>query len=769
MRTRRGKRLAPWLVAVTGLLLVFLVANFRQVTGRATPIWDANLMFAPYYSLVADYARSGRLLLWNPWTNAGSPDFAEPQVGALSPVVVAIAAVTGGHLAGFRVYWLFMWFLSGFGILMLGRHLQAPAWGASVAAAGFLFSGFFVGNAEHTSWLYSFAWFPLMIWRLDEALRSGSWRACFEAGALWGLSGVAGYPGVTCANGIFALLWAVGRWMCPRPACEAGATSLEDGPEKTLTFASLSGTLRSMTVVLIVGILVMSPTYLGFLVEGRGFTDRADPLPRAEAVGSNALHPLALTTAFSPYLGSLPPWTLWPYTDISSASTYMGAVVLWLAVVSLLAQPPEQWRWWLLGVAMLATGLSLGSSLPLRGWLYDLVPPTRYFRHSSLFRAYTIFYFTTLALTATADLASATPTTIRRWRWRLMGPAAGLAIAAIVSFYVVRSMALDDSGPIRVFRGQALLWGIWLGILTVSIVVGWGVAGRRAMVLPVALVLLSALDALAAQRLPLTIEDRNPALIDAWRQLDDKHDASLDLASGGTYRAPAVEDPDLEWVSNKNLPVKSPVLRGYSPFANRFHEAWVKNRLLRSAAIGDSRFWFTREVGRVAPSDASFEAFARRSSSLQAIPLVIHARGAMMKIPRAGEPTPTDAADRAAIEALRPAERIQVSLTSYRPDELSFEVMAPSEGWLLVTDRWATGWRAEVDGRAVPVAPADFIFRAIPVRAGLNRVRFEYHPFGIPWLVVLSWGVLAIIAGWTATTACRRSLMATNLDESTIR
>jgi hypothetical protein len=59
MRIRRGKRLAPWLVAVAGLLLVFLVANFRQVTDRATPIWDANLVFAPYYSLVADYARNG--------------------------------------------------------------------------------------------------------------------------------------------------------------------------------------------------------------------------------------------------------------------------------------------------------------------------------------------------------------------------------------------------------------------------------------------------------------------------------------------------------------------------------------------------------------------------------------------------------------------------------------------------------------------------------------------------------------------------------------
>ena len=232
----------------------------------------------------------------------------------------------------------------------------------------------------------------------------------------------------------------------------------------------------------------------------------------------------------------------------------------------------------------------------------------------------------------------------------------------------------------------------------------------------------------------------------------------------GTYRAAAVEDPDGEWVSNKNLPEKTPVLRGYSPFANRFHKKWVKNAILRSAAIGDSRFWFAREVGRVVPSDASFEAFASRSRSLHAIPLLVHTPEAMRRMPRGGERTPTDATDRAAIETLPPAERIAVSVRSYRPEELVFEVTAPSEGWLLVTDRWATGWRAEVNGRAVPVVPADFIFRAIPVRPGLNRVRFEYRPFGIPWLVVLSWGVLATIAACTATATLGGQWWAADVD-----
>lgn len=742
------QRCFAWLCAVAGLLAVFLIANHRLVTGAAVPLWDADLAFAPYYGLVADYARAGRLLLWNPWTNAGSPDFAEPQIGALSPVVIIMGAVTGGHLAGFRVYWLLIWFMGGLGIVVLGRHLRAPVWGTSVVALGYLFSGFLVGHAEHTPWLYSVAWFPFLIWRLDVALLSRRWRPAFEAGALWGLSGIAGYPALTLSNGAFALLWAVGRLICSDPSHDPQPADADGRATKRVRLTSLATLVRSMMVMSIVGILVMSPTYVGFLVQGRGFTDRVEPLRREEAIGSNALHPLALATAFSPYLASLPPRTLWEYTDISSVNVYMGAVVLWLATVSLLTGPRTAWRWWLVGVAILAIGLSLGRTLPLRGWLYDLVPATRYFRHPAMFRGYAIFYFAVLALLAAGDLTSKRGTGSRVWRWCVALSGAVLALIAITSFYAVLFRAIEDE-PERRLRGQAHLLVVWLGVLGAGMAAGWLGPERRATILPVALVLLAAADGIAAQRLPRTVESRDPARVEAWRQLDARHDESLDLTERGANRVAAVEDPDAEWVSNKNLPLKVAVLRGYGPFESRFHRRWFRERVLRDAATGESRFWFARTVVQVAPSDGAFTAFARRAAGTGAPPLVIHAPLAMSSIPKPGERTPTEATDRAAILALPPADRIPISLRRYRPDELAFDVNAPADGWLLVTDRWAQGWRAMVNGQAVTIMPADFIFRAVPVRSGLNSVHFSYHPSGIPWLVVLSWSILAGIAGWS--------------------
>lgn len=753
MTRRSATPIRPWVLTGVGMLVVFLAANWRQLTNQATPIWDANSFFAPYYTLLADYTRAGKLLLWNPWTNGGAPDFADPQIGALSPIVLAIAAATGGTLSGFRVYWFLMWFVSGLGILVLGRHLHAPAWGAGVAATGFLFSGFLVGHAEHTSWLYSFAWLPLIIWRLDVALQSRRRRPCFEAGALWGLSGIAGYPGLTCANGIFALLWAVGRWVgspsAPGTGRERSAERVPDTPPVPVTRVP-----GAMAILFVVGVSVLSPTYVGFLVEGRGYSDRVNALSRDNAVESNALHPLALTTIFSPYLGSLPARALWPYTDPSSTSLYMGAAVLWLAAVAVAGRPRDRWRWWLVAVALLAVGLALGHSLPLRGWLYDLVPPTRYFRHPSLFRGYAIFYLTVLALLATSDLATPPVRAVPRWRRTIL--AALLAAAAVASFYFVQHRAGDDS-PVRVFRGQALLWGTWLGVVAIAAVADRARARKWVETVPWLLVFLALVDALAAQRLPTTLENRDPLSVEAWRRLDAHHDARLDLTSRGTYRAAAVGDIGARRASDSNLIEKTPVLRGYSGFSNRFHEAWVTHPLLIAVATGDSRFWFAREVARVAPSDASFEAFVERSRALHAVPLLIHPRRAMSTIPRAGELAASDRADRVSIEGLPQAERIPVSISRYRPDQLSFEVVAPADGWLLVTDRWAAGWRVEVDGRAVPVEPADFIFRAVALRAGPNHVDFTYHPAAIPWLLVLSWGMLAAVACWTAVGVRRRS------------
>jgi uncharacterized membrane protein YfhO len=98
-----------------------------------------------------------------------------------------------------------------------------------------------------------------------------------------------------------------------------------------------------------------------------------------------------------------------------------------------------------------------------------------------------------------------------------------------------------------------------------------------------------------------------------------------------------------------------------------------------------------------------------------------------------------------------------VRLERYAPDELAFAVEAPSDGWLLVTDRWARGWTAEVNGRPSTVYGGAFLFRAVEVRAGGNHIRMVYDPYGVRPLVVASWGTLLVVAAWSFASAWRRA------------
>lgn len=83
------------------------------------------------------------------------------------------------------------------------------------------------------------------------------------------------------------------------------------------------------------------------------------------------------------------------------------------------------------------------------------------------------------------------------------------------------------------------------------------------------------------------------------------------------------------------------------------------------------------------------------------------------------------------------------------PEHVELDVEVASSGWLVLADRFAPGWTAEVDERATPVLCADHTFRAVRVEAGAKRVVFRYEPaswrdglllFGVGLLLLAAYG-----------------------------
>ena len=754
-----------WLLITTDL---FLVSNHLLVRGLGVAIWDADSYFYPYYVLVADYARAGRFVHWNPWSNAGLPILGDPMLGFFSPLNFLVGLITGGTSSGFIFYWLLIWWLGGFGMFMLARHLKAPPWGGCVVALGFLFCGAYTGNAEHTAWITSFSFLPLIIWRLDSALCLCRIRPAIEAGALWGLSALAGYPGLTIITGCFSALWVVGRWLFAESSgaeCVSGsansATKMRQRP--TLWFA-----FSALAFVLLVGLVVLSPAYVAFFVEGVGTHERLGALSRQWLLSRNSLHPGALSTFASPYLTIVKLYDqmtgmnqLWPYTDVSSASIYSGAIISTLALLALFSRPGDTWRWWLIVLAALSLACALGQTLPVRGWLYDWFYPMRFFRNAAIFRFYYLFAVSVLALLATRDLDIAIRHPADRTWSRFLAASLCVASAALFVYVTFTSLPFVTRKIILILGSVHALW-VWLGVCCAAFI-GWRLPSQsRQWALPVLLLALAGSDAFMTSTISKqTMINTRPEYVKRWQRLDKEHSAVLDLTHNGLLREEisCYPNPPCKYLNNDQLITKVPVLNSYITY-NDFHRETVRHPILKRTAIGAERIWFSRDVGQVQPTRSNFVAFVRRTEMLGESPLVVHTQEELLRLgapPRGDLALPTDGdalndanagnADQIAqIERLPTAEKIAVDLVKYIPDELIFNVQCPTDGWLLVTDRWARSWRAEVNGRPTTLYGGNFIFRAVQVSAGQNKIRFTYRPLGFPWLIIFSWGTLAGVA-----------------------
>ncbi|HET9530324.1 MAG TPA: hypothetical protein VFQ92_08230 [Blastocatellia bacterium] len=755
-------RWTVWAMAITGF---FLIINHLLVRGLAVGVWDVEGQFFPYQVLVADHARAGRFIYWDPWSNGGLPIFGDPQVGSLSPLNVAIGLITGGTSYGFILYWLMTWWLGGIGILMLARHFGAPSWGGAVVAMGFYFSGFYTGNAQHTSLVTGLSFLPLVIWRLDLAICSRRLWPAVEAGAIWGLSALAGYPGMTIITGCYAGLWAAGRWLTGhRPGDERHSRSISPGIEHYPRLPARV-VMMSLALLTVAALLVLSPTYFAFFFEGAGTHTRTGPLSREIAVFANALDPGALSTIASPYLPILKAKdqlrginSIWPYTDLSMCSIYCGAIISAGAVLALVNLPRDRWRWWLALLAATTLACALSQTLPLRGWLYDWVYPMRFFRHAAIFRGYFLFTAAVLALFAMRDLAEAIRTSPSQAWWRFLVTSVAVACFAIIIFLIYGRSLPGALSPLSIIHAA----GVWLGSCAAAFAV-WLMADRfRPLYVPFLLLSLAVGDAFLtgtiSKQTMISTADRS---LKRWASLDQNHSSNLDLTGNGLLREegrcqrqPGQPEPDENTIwptcySSDQLITKVPVFNSYATTTNSLHLRMANNPTLKSMATGKDRIWFSKEVSRVPVTESSFDAFVSRTGDLGIAPLVIHSPQDLLSPPPDVEATDAGGAQTAEIARLPAAEMVAVEVLRYLPEELVFNVNCESDGWLLVTDRWARSWQAEINGEGAPVYGGNFIFRAVQVRAGRNNVRFFYDPRGFPFLLIISWGTLAVIALWS--------------------
>jgi hypothetical protein len=520
-----------------------------------------------------------------------------------------------------------------------------------------------------------------------------------------------------------------------------------------------------------VGIAVMAGTLVAFFCEGTGYHVRVGALDRAIATLDNALAPGALATFASPTLAALKAKnnaTLWPATDVSSVSIFAGVSIPALAVWSFALRArlgrafKDDLRWSLVVLALLSLACTLGGNLPLRGWLYDYVYPTRFFRHSSMYRAYYLICLTCIALLGSRGLRRFLQEDCAGPGRRRMGLlTAGLLAAVIVVLAAICGTATARS-PLFLLTTGLYLVLCWGGIAAVAFLAlrggfrpplmndrgGDGQSLDRAhlrphRLVPLLLMALAAADAFGTRLLTArTITYDNSGALARWQGLDAGHSESFELAVAG--RLPArVSGRKGQPPNNDQIITRTPSLTGYSTQVNSFYDQTVKDGVLAAMASGSERVWFAARALEAPWRQKCFRAFAARAQQLGTAPLVVQPAG---NPDDDGVPPAVVTAAVAAMADLPACRPLSVQVERYGPEDLVMDVDAPGDGWLLLSDRWAPGWRARLDDDEVPVCCGNFVFRAIQVGAGRHHVEFVYATGLYRAVAAAGWGVLLLTA-----------------------
>jgi hypothetical protein len=115
-------------------------------------------------------------------------------------------------------------------------------------------------------------------------------------------------------------------------------------------------------------------------------------------------------------------------------------------------------------------------------------------------------------------------------------------------------------------------------------------------------------------------------------------------------------------------------------------------------------------------------------------------------VSQAVDPYRTALVEGAVPEVAAPASEAGESarVTRYEPEAITIAVTATAPGLLVVSEIYAAGWLAFVDGAPAPILPTHHVLRGVPLPAGEHTVELRYEP------PALQLGLLISAVAWAA-------------------
>ncbi len=357
-------------------LLLTLALGFPALGGGflVTPPSDQYIAGFPVRDFAAQSLKSGLgIPLWNPYIFGGMPYVAAMGVGDIyypTQILRAILPVDVGMTVGFMLHV----FMAGMFMYGFCRALGLSFYASLIGGAAYLLSGPTAGlvSPGHDGKLFVGALTPLALLMLLRWVRDGR---------LWALGGFALTVGLAVLTphpqplqytlllcGAFGVYCAFG-W--------GGAPLTTRLGVQRLAFA-----LGAVVIGFAIGAIQYAP-----FIEYIPLSPRADGIGGYDTATSFSMPIEELLNAYLPEFSGLL-GQYWGRNGIHHHSDYFGVTVLLLATAAIGATGKSvalsrSFKWFLLGVLVVATLWALGGFTPFYRLVYAVVPGTKFFRAPS--------------------------------------------------------------------------------------------------------------------------------------------------------------------------------------------------------------------------------------------------------------------------------------------------------------------------------------------------------------------------------------------------